>query len=246
MTVLDHPSISPRATDAATTAGAYPRGGHRNVADSERVASVIAGSLLAGVGLSRGNLLGLLAAGIGGGLLVRGASGRCPMYQALGIDTAHVQGEDADHAVAERGIHVEQAYLVGRPAAELYAFWRDFTNLPTFMRHLERVEIVDERHSRWTAKAPRVAGGSVTWEAEITRDEPGALIAWHSLPGSQVVTVGEVRFAPALGDRGTEVRVSMDYIPPAGRLGHWVATLFGESPPDPRRPARFQAPDGVG
>ena len=231
MTVLE---LDPQ--QAAAPAGVHGSGSarrqasRRNVANGERVASLAASSLLAAIGLSRGNLPGLLLAGVGGGLLVRGASGRCPMYQALGVDTAHPRGDTAEAAVAAHGIHVEQAYLINRPASELYAFWRNFTNLPTFMRHLERVEIVDERHSRWVAKAPRVAGGTISWDAEITRDEPGSLIAWHSLPGSRVITVGEIRFSKALGDRGTEVRVSMEYIPPIGRLGHWVATLFGESP----------------
>lgn len=229
MTVLDVPtpaSASEAPPDAALApADSAPT---RNVGDGERLASVAAGSILAVLGLSRGSLGGLIVAGIGGGLLLRGASGHCGMYEAMGVDTATV--DDAEAEVAARGIHVEQSCLIGKPAAELYAFWRDLTNLPTFMSHLERVEILDERRSRWTAKAPRIAGGTITWEAEITHDQPGELIAWRSLPGSQVTTVGEIRFARAPGNRGTEVRARMDYVPPAGRVGHWVASLFGENP----------------
>lgn len=223
MTVLDAP---PQADAAAETAGRQTAS--RNVADTERLVSVAAGAILAVLGLGRRSPAGALVAGIGGGLLLRGASGRCPMYGALGIDTARV--DDVAGAVAERGIHVEQSCLIGREAAELYAFWRDLANLPRFMSHLERVEILEGGRSRWTAKAPRVAGGSVSWEAEITRDDPGLAIGWRSLPGSQVMTIGEIRFDKAPGERGTEVHVRMDYVPPAGRIGHWVATLFGENP----------------
>jgi uncharacterized membrane protein len=70
----------------------------------------------------------------------------------------------------------------------------------------------------------------VVWDAEITEDVPNERIAWRSLPGSEIDTAGHIRFTPAMGDRGTEVHVSMNYVPPAGRFGHWVATLFGESP----------------
>lgn len=228
MTVLDVPTPASPSDTPSTASDQALSTPTRNVGDSERIASVAAGSILAVLGLTRGSLGGLIVAGIGGGLLLRGASGHCGMYQAMGVDTATV--DDAEAEIAAHGIHVEQSCLIGKPAAELYAFWRDFTNLPRFMSHLEKVEILDGGRSRWTAKAPRIAGGHVTWDAEITHDQAGELIAWRSLPGSQVTTVGEIRFAAAPGTRGTEVRVRMDYVPPAGRVGHWVATLFGENP----------------
>jgi len=64
---------------------------------------------------------------------------------------------------------------------------------------------------------------------EITEDETDTLIAWRSLPGADVDNAGRVTFSRALGDRGTEVHVSMSYVPPAGRLGDWIAKLFGKS-----------------
>src|SRR5262245_59496652 len=99
------------------------------------------------------------------------------------------------------------------------------------MNHLESVQVIDDRRSKWVAKASRVPGGGrLEWEAELTSDSPNRLIAWRSLPGSQIECEGEVRFAPALGDRGTEVHVSMRYLPPAGRVGHAVAALLVQSP----------------
>jgi uncharacterized membrane protein len=98
------------------------------------------------------------------------------------------------------------------------------------MRHLISVRKLDDRRSHWVAKAPKIAGGQVEWDAEVTADEPGRRIAWRSVGGADVDTAGEVRFEEAPGDRGTVVHVAMSYLPPAGRVGHWVAKLFGEAP----------------
>src|SRR5688500_15471077 len=96
------------------------------------------------------------------------------------------------------------------------------------MRHLESVEILGAKRSRWRAKAP--AGMTVEWEAETLQDRENEWIAWRSLPGSQIETSGPVRFERAPGARGTEVRVQLAYQPPAGALGRGIAWLFGEEP----------------
>ena len=125
-------------------------------------------------------------------------------------------------------VRVEQVVTINRSVEELYRFWRDFGNFPHFMRHIKHIEVLDNRRSRWTAKAP--AGMSVHWDAEIVQDHEGEWLAWRSLPDSQVEHYGSVRFAPAPGARGTEVRVQMEYKPPAGRFGRVIAMLFGEEP----------------
>jgi uncharacterized membrane protein len=123
---------------------------------------------------------------------------------------------------------VEHAITVGRPVEEVYGFWRDFANLPRFMPHLERVEVLDERRSRWVAAAP--AGQTVAWRAEIEAEEPNRLIAWRALAATAVPHEGRVSFTPAPGGRGTEVRVQLSYRPPAGVLGVVLARLAGEEP----------------
>ncbi len=129
----------------------------------------------------------------------------------------------------ERGIvRTKRSITVRRPVEEVYAFWRDFENLPRFMRHLESVTVTGDRRSHWKALAP--AGRTVEWDAETVEDRPNELIAWRSLPGASVYNAGEVRFAPAPGGRGTEVRVTLDYDPPFGKLGSKVAMLFREEP----------------
>ena len=193
-----------------------------NVGDAERWASVLGGGLLAAYGVSRPSLSGLALAAFGGALVYRGVTGHSNMYGALGLNTAG-RGP-ATGVPAGAGVRVETAVTVNRPAGDLYGFWRNFENLPRFMPHLRSVKVEGNR-SRWTAEAPLRA--SVTWEAEIVNDKPGELIAWRSLPGSQVDTAGAVHFWPR-PNGGTEVHVEMKYNPPAGKAGAALARLFGD------------------
>lgn len=124
--------------------------------------------------------------------------------------------------------HVRHSVSINRPPEACYRFWRDLARLPTFMRHLESVSIIDERRSHWRACGP--AGSRVAWDAEITDDQPGQLLGWRSVPGADVENAGSVRFIPVNGGRATVLQVQMSYHPPAGRAGALVARLFGEEP----------------
>jgi uncharacterized membrane protein len=141
----------------------------------------------------------------------------------LGRLGAATQGHKED-----RGMHVKKAITVNRSPEEVYRFWHDFQNLPRFMDHLESVQVTGERRSHWKAKAP--AGRTVEWDAEVVEDRPNELIAWRSLEGADVDNSGSVHFAPAPGDRGTEVHVELRYDPPGGAIGATIAKLFGEEP----------------
>jgi len=177
-----------------------------NVGNWERATSVAAGSILALSGLNRRSIPGLVIGAVGGAMIYRGVTGHCHAYQALDIDTANEDGRDAAQHAFERGIAIETAMLIGRPAEQLYAFWRDFANLPKILGHIESVTVEDGgKRSHWVAKAPLVAGGRVEWDAEVTADEPNQRIAWQSVGGNTVDTAGEIRFEKAPGDRGTEV-----------------------------------------
>jgi uncharacterized membrane protein len=198
-----------------------------NVGDAERVISAVAGGAIAFAGLRARSVTGLVGAALGGALLYRGLSGNCPAYSALGYDTAD-HGAPAPGDYFERGIHVEESMTINRTPWDLYQFWRNFDNLPRFMQHVKFVGVTDDKKSHWVVDGP--AGQDVEWDAEIINDEPNALIAWHSLPGATVDNAGSVRFVPGPEGRGTEVRVVIDYIPPAGRFGKLVATVFGKNP----------------
>lgn len=145
---------------------------------------------------------------------------------AVDVFTAVRAGRGA--RTADRVRHVAASVTVNRKPDEVYAFWRNFENLPSFMGHLESVESIGWGRSHWRAKAP--AGTTVQWEAEVIEDRPGELISWRSRAGADVTNSGSVQFAAAPGARGTEVRVELDYEPPAGRLGTRIAKLFGEEP----------------
>lgn len=199
-----------------------------NVGDVERWASVLGGGALAGYGLGRGGIGGLLLAALGGGLLYRGVTGHCPCYARLGVSTAAGRHSPQASIPAGGGVKVERAITVNRPPEDLYRFWRNLENLPRVMSHLERVENRGARQSHWVARAP--LGLTAEWDAEIITDNANEAIGWKSCEGSQVATAGSVHFTREPGGRGTQVRVVLKYDPPGGQLGAWLAWLFGESP----------------
>jgi uncharacterized membrane protein len=126
------------------------------------------------------------------------------------------------------GIKLKKSILIDRPAADLYSFWRHFGNLPRIADILESVEVLDDMRSRWTISAPGEI--PVQWDAEVTKDISNEMIGWRSMEGSPIETAGYVRFEPAPGERGTLVRVALEYGLPAGRIGAIVASLFGKRP----------------
>ncbi|WP_261664910.1 SRPBCC family protein [Deinococcus sp. Marseille-Q6407] len=185
---------------------------------SERTALGVLGGALLLTGLGRSGVSRLVLLGLGGGLGYMAARGRNPLATALKVDE-NDQGE----------VQVREAATIGKPVEQVYAQWRDLPNLPRIMSHLNRVEVLDGRRSRWTVQAP-APFGEVSWEAEITADEPQRRLAWRSLPGSTIENSGEVLFRPAPGDRGTEVAVRLTYRPPGGSFGAIAARIMGEEP----------------
>jgi uncharacterized membrane protein len=157
-----------------------------------------------------------------GYMIYRGVTGHCVFYQMLEIDRSE-QGN--------KGIQVERAVTINMPRDQLYRIWRNFENLPRFMKHLQRVD-VDEttggKRSHWVAKAP--FGREIAWNAEITEDRENEMISWRSRPGSIVGSMGTVRFVDAQNTLGTIVHVLMQYNPPGGSLGAAIARMFGEEP----------------
>ncbi|CAN5676136.1 hypothetical protein BH18ACI5_BH18ACI5_17550 [soil metagenome] len=125
-------------------------------------------------------------------------------------------------------IRSERSITINRPLDEVYRFWKHFENFPRFMRRVQSVEMLSGNRSRWRVSAP--AGMTVEWEAEMVADREGERIAWRSTPDSDMQNSGIVQFKVAPGARGTDVRVQLEYLPPAGRLGRSIAWLFGDDP----------------
>jgi uncharacterized membrane protein len=163
-------------------------------------------------------------------------------FTERGSDRARVEGAAAavggvmiadvicalQHSRDTAPIRVEKVIAIDRAPEELYRFWRQFDNLPRFMRNLESVRVVGQNRSHWIAKGP--AGSRIEWEAEIVDDRPNEMISWRSLPGADIDNSGSVRFERAPGGRGTFVRVKMQYDPPGGLFGATVAKLLGDDP----------------
>ncbi len=195
----------------------------KNVGEVERYGSLFAGGLLLVNGIGRGKLSGLLLTGLGAALVYRGYTGHCSLYDQLGMNTR--SSGKALGVQARKGFRFERSLTIQRPAQELFAYWRNLSNLPRFMRHLESVTEMGGGRSSWVARGPM--GLKIQWEAEVHNEDPGRLIAWRSLPGGQVDTAGSVHFEERA--RGTEVRVSLKYNPPGGKLGANLAWLMGDS-----------------
>lgn len=123
---------------------------------------------------------------------------------------------------------VSRTVTINRSAQELYDFWRDFTNFPQFMDNIRSVEKLGEKRSRWVIEAP--AGMSVEFVSRITEDQAGRLIAWESEEGADVRNSGRIEFIDAAPGRGTYVRATIDYDPPAGPVGKAVAKLLQREP----------------
>jgi uncharacterized membrane protein len=147
---------------------------------------------------------------------------------ALDVRCAQELSRSNGTVTVDRTVKVKKTILINRSPEELYRHWRDFHNLPRFMKNLESVEVTTDKRSHWVAKGP--AGARVKWDAEITEDRPSESIVWRSLDGADIDHFGSVRFEPATGGRGTLVSVEMQYSPPAGVLGATVAKLFGRAP----------------
>ena len=135
---------------------------------------------------------------------------------------ARKDDKDGELAIVGRSV------TINRPRSELFAYWRDFTNLPSFMHAIERVEMTDDTRSVWTIKAP--ARQHVTIETELVAVVEGESIGWRSTEASQIRTAGMVTFADAPADRGTVVTAEVAYEPPGGDIGRLVAKIFQAEP----------------
>ncbi|MGI8745578.1 MAG: SRPBCC family protein [Bryobacteraceae bacterium] len=199
-----------------------------NLSQPERAISILGGGTLVAYGLQKRSWGGLGLAALGGALVYRGAKGHCNVYQTMGVNTARRRKGRNVSVPYELGVRVDKTITIGKSPEEAYQFWRNLENLPRFMRHLESVKEIDNKHSHWSAKAP--AGRTVEWKAEIIAEVENRMIGWRSLPGADVDNAGSVHFGEAPDGRGTQVKIALQYNPPGGIVGSWFAKLFGEEP----------------
>ena len=128
-----------------------------------------------------------------------------------------------------RGVKVVRTVVIRRPASDLYAFWRNFENIPRISKYPLNVTRLSVTKSHWTVSAP-FEHGQTEWDAVVINDEPGRLIAWESCDGAAVPNAGSVRFETLPNGEGTEVKVALEYDPPGGKFGSLIAKITGEEP----------------
>jgi uncharacterized membrane protein len=123
--------------------------------------------------------------------------------------------------------HIATAVTIARPSDELFAFWRDFTNLPKFMEKIDSVRTEDGR-TVWMIRIS--SRRTLEVATEVTSETVGKEIAWRSVADSEVDMEGKVRFRPLDNDRGTVVWAEIAYHPKGGDLGYWLSKAFHKDP----------------
>lgn len=111
---------------------------------------------------------------------------------------------------------------VEAPVAQVYEYWRNLENLPSFMKNIEEVRATGPDTTHWVVKGP--LGYRVEFDARTTQDEPNSAIGWNTVDGD-IQTSGQVRFREVTPNR-TKLEVQMKYAdPPAGVVGEVASRL---------------------
>ncbi len=184
---------------------------YENIGLNERLASMFLGGILIGRSLKNPFKSKFL---YGAYLTYRGITGNCLIYDRLGIDAKK------PHAVNIRG-----EFVIDKPAAQVYAYWRNLKNLPVSLQRLMHVDIVDEHLSTWKSNAIGKLF-SIKWDAEIVKDEPGHLIGWRAINDKIFRHVGRVEFTETADGTGTILKIVLSYHPPIGGVGMGLARLL--------------------
>lgn len=172
------------------------------------------GGLLALFGLGRRGRLGALLGLTGVGLMARAGTDRT-LNRLVGLGGGR------------RGIVVQKTVTLNVPIEQVYDLWNRPETFPRFMAHVQEVVPLGADRYHWVVTGP--AGLPVEWEAVVTRREPNRLIAWQSADDQMIANAGLIDFEPA-GENATRLNIRMTYNPPAGILGHAVASFFGADP----------------
>jgi uncharacterized membrane protein len=200
----------------------------KNLGLVERWASIVGGAVLVTYGVKKRSKGGTLLAMAGSDLIYCGTTGYSPLFRAFGFTPLEKSLGRSVSIPYQHGIRVDKSITVDKPRDEVFAFWRNLENLPRFMQHVHSVTTVDDKRSHWIVRGPSCK--IVEWDAEIINEQPNELIAWRSIPGSDVDCAGSVLFKQAPGGRGAEVLLELQYLPPGGAIGAAIAKLMGENP----------------
>jgi uncharacterized membrane protein len=187
-----------------------------DLANLMRNPAVIGGGLLGLIGLFRRSPLAAAAALGGLALAVRGSGGGGSVLSNL-LGSGSASG---------RSIDLEKSIRIDAAPDEVYEMWSNYENFPRFMSHVVEVRDMGRRRSHWVVQGP--AGTQFEFDSMLTEQTKNRRLAWRSEPGAQIPNSGSVEFEPYRG--GTRVTVRFSYSPPAGALGHGLASLLGSDP----------------
>lgn len=212
--VHSDPESVPALQGGSRRAGETPEFLQRRWSPAARVAAGGVGGTLLLLGLKRRDRLGIAASALGTGLMARSIANRSAR-RLTGI------------GAGRRAVDYRKTITVAAPVDEVYDLWSRVENFPRIMSHVREVRDIGNGRTRWTATGP--AGIPVSWDAVVTQQVPGEILAWESEPGSMIDNAGVIRFQP-VGDGATRVDIHLSYNPPAGSIGDVVASLLGADP----------------
>lgn len=124
-------------------------------------------------------------------------------------------------------VQITESVIIKGNASEIFNLWSDLEMLPSIIPDIKEVQQIDELTSRWVVKGP--LGKDFSWIAEITRFDEDRRIGWRTIEGD-IKTSGQVTFKD-LPENETEMTVTMQYVPPAGKVGEAVSKVL-ENPRD--------------
>jgi uncharacterized membrane protein len=124
---------------------------------------------------------------------------------------------------SQDGETIEESVIIQRPVEEVFAFYRDLRNLPSFLGDVMAVEQIDPKTYRWTIQGPLGIRGH--WNTTVTEERPNELIRYET---AETGTAWEMHFAPGPQAGSTEVREVMEA--PLGKLGRLALALIGKFP----------------
>lgn len=217
--IENHLGVHERGGDVPGLQGGIARRGEPfelmqvNWSPTARLLVGATGSALMFYGANRRDAIGITLSAFGLGLVVRGLTN---------AELKHIVG-----AGGRRAIDIQKDMYIAAPVERVFDFWANCENFPHFMRNVREVRKTDEGRYHWTVVGP--AGVSVEWDAEVTKLVPNQILAWKSVPGSVIEHAGIIHF-DLNAEGGTRISLKMSYNPPAGMVGHAVATLLGANP----------------
>ncbi|MBW3625285.1 MAG: SRPBCC family protein [Armatimonadetes bacterium] len=184
-----------------------------NWSPATRAIAGAAGGALALYGSGHKDFTGTMLSALGLGLLARGFT-NLEMERLTGV------------GAGRRAVDLHKTINIHAPVETVYDFFTHFENFPHFMHNVREVSVggANGEVSHWKVAGP--AGITFEWDSVITQREPNRRLAWKSVEGSTVGHAGILHFEEN-GDGSTRVDIRMSYNPPAGAVGHAVASLLG-------------------